>query len=268
MTVQCENSNLRRIAGGLNTGDIPISIQRQFNPSCLMRLDVETMHADLRIRLTRNRILIGVSPRILSIVQLFRSQSLVQLQGILLHVRFVVANPDNLLRIGREHHRRVRRELLLIYPIWNTIEHLVKLTVLRHLALRIVIEQFHQIDIIVSDKGNLVAVGRENRCLLGATITQRFQLVVPDIIDIIDSRKRTAINRFRLRLDQNPTAVRAHDVVVYPIHLSASGCCSIEENAHLLTRSERITDDLLAIVTDLGIGFAIGHGSNGFHRLL
>ena len=64
MAIECEDGYLRRIAGSLYTGDIAVCIQRQFDASRLMRLDVKTMHTDLRIHLTRHRIFIGIESRI------------------------------------------------------------------------------------------------------------------------------------------------------------------------------------------------------------
>ena len=268
MAVECEDGDLRRIAGGLDTGDIAVSIQRQFNASRLMRLDVKTVHADLRIHLARHRILIRIESRIFHKFRFFRIHTLKQLQGVLLHVRLVVANPDDLLRVGREHHRRVCGELLLIHPVGYAVEHLVALAVLRHLTLRIVVEQLHQEDVIVSDERDLIAVGREDWRLLRTAVTQRLQFIIPDVIDIIDSRERTTVDGFCLCLYKNTATVWTHNIVVHLAHLSASGRSCIENDALLLASTEGIAYDLLAVSTDLRIGLTVCTGAHGSHRLL
>ena len=251
MAIECEDGNLRGITGGLDTRDIAICIQWQLDTPRLVRLDVETVHADLRVHLTRHRILIRIVPGIFSIVRHLRRQPLIQLQGVLLHVRLIIAYPDNLFRVGREHHRRVCGELLLIYPVRDAIEHLVELSVLCHLTLCVVIEQLHQPDIVVSDESDLIAIWRKNWCLLWSAIAQRGKFVVPDVIDIVDGSKRTTIDGLRLRLDEDPSTVRTHDVVVHPVHLSPSGCGCIEEHALLHACPEGITDNLLPVGTNL-----------------
>ena len=97
MTVQREDHDTLRIVGHLDTRDIAVRLQRQIDGARLMTLDVIREHLHLRILFAWNRILIGIESGIVTILFLFRRQSLEQLHGILRHIGLVVANPDDLL---------------------------------------------------------------------------------------------------------------------------------------------------------------------------
>ena len=208
MTVHRHDSHLCGVTGSLDTGYIAIGIKGHTDFARLMRLDIIAHDLHLRIHLSWNRILVGIVARILGILAALGCQTLEELHRILLHRTFIIANPHNLSGVCREHHRRIGRKLLLIHPIGNTVDDGIALTILGHLTLCIVIEQFHQIDIILTHKGYLIAVWREHWCLLGASIAERSQLVIANIENVIDCRKGVAINRFRLCLNQHPPSVR------------------------------------------------------------
>ena len=268
MAVHGEHQHLCRVARRLQSRDVAVLLQRQLQLARLVTLDVVRQDADLRVLLARHGILVGVVARIVLELRTLRRQSLEQLHRILRHVRLVVANPYNLLRVRREHHRRVRRELLLVHPVGNAVDDGVPLAVLRHLTLRVVVEQLHQVDVIVAHEGNLRAVRREHRRLLRSVLRQRLQLVVLNAINIIGGGERVAVDALRLRLDQQPPSVRTHDVAVHACHLRAARRCSVEERAHLLARLERVRHDASSVAAYLRVRLAVGHRPHLRHCLL
>ena len=267
MTVHGHHGHLRRITRCLDTGNIAVSIEWHIDLASLMRLDIIAMYTDLRVHLAGHRILIGIVPGIFGILTALRIQSLEYLHRILLHSTLIVADPDNLPGISREHHRAVGREFFFIHPVRDTVDYLIELTVCGHLTLRIVIQQLHKPDIIIPDKSYLITIGRKYRCLLWTAITQQLQLVVPDTIYIIGGSERTAIDGLRLGLNQHPAAIRAHDIIVYTVNLCPSGGGCVKQHAHLLASTERADFHTFPVIADLSIGLTISHRAHFLHRL-
>ena len=153
MAIHRKDSDFRWVAGRFDTWDIAVGIQWHVDLACLATLDIKAVHTYLRVHLSWHGIFIGIVAN-----------------RVLFNRTLVVANPYKLLRVGREYHRRVGSKFLLIHPVGNTIDNLVVLTVLRDLTLGIVIQQLHQIDVILAHKGYQVTIGRENRRLLSPTL--------------------------------------------------------------------------------------------------
>ena len=122
-------------------------------------------------------------------------------------------------------------------------------------------------DVVVAHEGDDVAVGRKDGRLLRTAVAERLQLVVLNHIYIIGGGERAAVNGLRLRLDEYALAVGTHDVAVDPTDLRPTGCLGVEEHSRLLARAERIADDALAVVADLGVSLTIGQWRHGRHRL-
>ena len=97
MAVHGEDGNLRRITGSLDARDIAVGIEWQVDLPRLVRLDVITQHAHLRVHLSRHRILIGVVAWIFRKLLSLRNKTLEQLHRILLYGTFVIAYPHDLL---------------------------------------------------------------------------------------------------------------------------------------------------------------------------
>ena len=105
MAVQSEDGNFLRIRGGHDARNIAIGIKRQVNSTRLSTLDVKRHHLHPGILLTRHGILVGVTAGIVVILFPFGCHAFEELHRILGHISLVVAYPDYLARIGREHHR-------------------------------------------------------------------------------------------------------------------------------------------------------------------
>ena len=234
MAIHCEDSNLSRIACCLDTWDVSLCVEWQFYLTCLMTLYVVAPHANLRVHLSWHWVLVCIVARIFSKLLALRLCALKQLHRVLLHSALVVANPDNLLRVGREHHRRVCRELLLVNPVGYTVDNLVALAILCNLTLCIIIQQFHQIDVIIAHKGYLISVWREYRSLLWSTVAQRLQLIVTDAIYIIGGSERATIYCLSVCLNQHSCAVRTQYISIHALHLSTTCSCSIKQHSSLL----------------------------------
>ena len=107
MAVHGHDGHLGRIAGSFDTGDIILGTQRQVDLTGLMTLDIIAPHAYLRVVLSGHGVLIGVIARVLGKLGAGGLQALEQLHRVLLNGALVVTDPQNLLRVGGEHHRRV-----------------------------------------------------------------------------------------------------------------------------------------------------------------
>ena len=177
MAVQREHQHFRRVVRRHDAGNIAVGIKGQLDGARLVALDVETQHAELRVLFACLRIFVGVEAGIGSKLLALRLHTAKHRHAVFLDLALVIAHPDNLFRVGREDHSTVVRELLFAHPVGQSVDDLVAFAILRHLTLGIIVEQFHEEDVIVTHKGYLGAIGREEGCLLRATIGKRFQLV-------------------------------------------------------------------------------------------
>ena len=166
MTVQREHHQLVLLARELDAGDVSVVIERHLHRAGHAALDVVSQHRHLRVHLARLRILIFVCPRIELVLLLRRIRALVPRERERLHRRFVEPNPCQHLAVGREVERAIEREFLLIHPVGLTVDDFVALAILRNLTLRIVEEQLHEKEVVVTHESNLVAIRRELRALL------------------------------------------------------------------------------------------------------
>ena len=165
-----------------------------------------------------------------------------ELHGILLHLRLVVFYPAYLLAVGSEHHRRVGHKLLLIHPVGHSVDYLIKFSVLRHLALGIVVEQFDEIDIVLPYECYHRAVGRKDRSLLRSGERQCHHLVVAHVEDIVFCSKRAAIDCLCGGLNEDIPSVGTDDISIHPVdaYLRPSHVVEVEHCSHLLTGFEGV----------------------------
>ena len=83
------------------------------------------------------------------------------MERVFLDGALVVFYPNELSAVGREHHAAVGGELLLIHPVGYAVDDLIALAVGGDLALGVVVEEFHEEDIVIAHVGYHIAVGRE-----------------------------------------------------------------------------------------------------------
>ena len=159
MTIHRHDSHLRRVIRWQQARNIAIGIKRQVKRTRLVRLDVIRQYLHFRVLHTSQGVFIGIVARVVTVLLLLWCQSFEQLHGILRHSGLIVTYPNDLLGVGREDHRRIGGELLLIDPIRNAIDNLIALAILRHLTLGIVVEQLDEVNIVVTNKGYLIAIG-------------------------------------------------------------------------------------------------------------
>ena len=240
-----------------HAGDVAVGIEGHGERARLTRREVDALHRNLRVVAARHRILIRVVAGIFAILLALGGQSLEQLHGVLLHGALVVAYPHQVPTVGSEHHRAVGRELLLIHPVGDAVDHLVATAVVGHLLLLTVFVQVDHEDIILADEGHLAAVGREDGHLLRPTLTEGHQGLILQGIEIVVGCRRTAIDGLRLRLYQHPPPVGTHriavDMDVGILHLGG-----VEEHTGELARLKRVAHHLPTIAADLGVVLAIG----------
>ena len=255
MAVQCVHSHLGGLLHSLQTGHIAVLVHRHLQLAHLLALDVIAPHRCRRVAVAGKGILIG------------GMRLVAQRQRVFLHLALVVAHPYQLLAIGGKHHRVAVTELLFVHPVGNAVDDLVLLAVLRHLHLGIVIQQLHQEDVVVTHKGNLLTVGREQRRLLLAVLRQGHRPVVSDIIYIIGGGERVAIDGLALCLQQDAPAVRTHDEALQPVYLVALRRLGIKQRLRHLARLERALHNALVAVAHLHKRLAVSHWLHSIHRL-
>ena len=176
-----------------------------------------------------------------------------ELQGILLDIALVITQPAQHCAVSIESQSGVKAELLLVHPIGNAVDDLIELSVLSDLTLAVVIEQLDQKDVVVSDKGHLLSVGRPHGALLRTAIRERLQLAALQRVDVEHRLVGTAVDRLTLRADEHTAAVGRHDIAVEGIYLRTLCVVDIEEHCRLFTGLERALHYLLAIGRDTRI---------------
>ena len=166
MAVEGDHSHFGGIVGSHNTRHIAVVVYRHLQLSRLMRLDIVAHYAHLGIIGTCNRVFISVEAGIVGILILGRDESFIPLEGELSHLALVITHPAQLSAVSGEDHATVGSKLLFVDPVGDAIDNLIKFSILGHLTLSIVVEQFYQVDIILSHESHHLSVGREDRSLL------------------------------------------------------------------------------------------------------
>ena len=175
MTVHCVDDDARRVVGRLDARHISIGIQWHLQTIDLVRLDVVAPCRHNAVVVSSLRILVRVVAGIVGILLLLRSQTLVHLQRVGLDLRLVVAQPAQHSAVGIEGKCIVEAKLLLVHPVGQTVDNLVKLAVLCNLYLGIVVQQLHEEYVVVANESHLQSVLRPCRYLLRTSIAQRVE---------------------------------------------------------------------------------------------
>ena len=202
-------------------------------------LDVESLHLHNAVGLSGNGIFVVVGAGIVGILCLLGIHALVPGEGVEGHLAFVIADPCQHGTVGIEVEGAVEGEFLFVYPVGLSVDDLVELSVLCHLALAVVEEQLHQEQVAFAYKGHHVSVLAPQRNFLravGAEVGQRAALY---IIYIILGREAVAIDALCLGLQQNVAFVGAHDIAVNAFYADASlDVVDIKEHTGLLASLE------------------------------
>ena len=70
-----------------------------------------------------------------------------------------------------------------------------------------------------------------------------------------------------IRLNQQSSSIRTHDISLHTTDLRPTGSRHIEKHAGLLSGLKRIGQDTFPVFADLSIRFSIGHRIDFCHRL-
>ena len=143
----------------------------------------------------------------------------------------------------------VEGKLLLVNPIRNTIDNFIELTILGYLYFLLAIGNE---DVIVLDESHVAGVWRPGSHLLVLTLRELLDGLRSNVVDEILSLERTAIHRLALGEDKHLLAIRTDDIAIYILHRRFDSIY-VEEHSHLLTRLERITNNLLSVIADRSI---------------
>ena len=81
------------------------------------------------------------------------------LQGIFLDLSLIVFKPAKHATVGRETEGTAGGELFFVDPIGDTVDDFTLFAVFCDLTFSIVVEEFHEEDVVVSDESNLITVG-------------------------------------------------------------------------------------------------------------
>ena len=142
---------------------------------------------------------------------------------------------------------------------------MVVLAILGDLAFGVVEEEFDEEDVALPHKGNLVAVGGEDRALLRTSVGERYEGTVAHIVDVIDGCVGASVDALRLRSYEDVLFIGTHHVPVNAAYLGLPlRVVGIEEYGYLLSRTEGIGHDALAVF-DHGVLVTILQGIDAIH---
>ena len=117
------------------------------------------MYANLGVYNSCFGIFVVIASRISGIFSFFRSHALIPWERVHGNLAFIEADVCNHFTVCTEIEGAVIAEFFLIYPVRNTVEYLVVLSVFRYLRFTVTEKQFDKVDVVVAHKRNLVTVG-------------------------------------------------------------------------------------------------------------
>ena len=248
MPIESQNEQLLCIVGKEDARHIPVCRDGKLHLANDTTLDVEAMNADNTILRSGYGILVIVRSRVLRVIILFGTQTLVPRKTEHRHFRLVVTNPGDHCIVCVEIESACKRELLFVHPIRLAIDNLVELAVLRDLTLAIVEEKFDEEEVSISNKCHHRAVPAPKGLFLRPAFAEMSEGAVLHIIYIIFSRFAMTVDALRLCLDEDVLLVRTHLIAVDSVNLDAVlDVVHVEEHTGLLSRSETVSDNLLAV---------------------
>ena len=170
MAIHCINSHFFCIACHEDARDIAVSIQWNLQLPFSMGYYIVAPYRHHRVLLASYRIFIGVEAWIVSKLLSFWTKSFKQGHRVLLYSCFIITNPDHIATISCKDHRTVVAKFFLIYPIRYAVDDFITSPVCRHTSFLKSIQIVFQIDIIISHKGYILTIRREQGSLLVAYI--------------------------------------------------------------------------------------------------
>ena len=222
-------------------------------------LNVVAQHAHHRIVAPSLWILIFVHARIEFVLLDWVARSVIHLQWICLHVRFIPTDKRQRKVVRRPCHTIEQIKLFLINPVGHTVYHIILFSVGSHRHLCTIIK-FLDIYIVVVHKGNHASIGRESGNFFSAGFAQLGEFIMTDFINIIIGSKRMTIDCFVIGVKQYFAFVGRH-LETAPLRYVAIACRRRIENHLLITRLKRHFHHLIA-AAQLIIAFAINRRQN------
>ena len=126
------------------------------------------------------------------------------------------------------------------------------------MAFAIVKEKLDEEKVAIAHKSHHRSVSAPKGLFLRTAFAEMSKCAVLHIIYIIFSRFAVTVDALRLGLNEYVLLVWAHLIAVYSVYLDAVlDVVHIEEHARLLSRSETVGDNLLAVPGNLTVSFAI-----------
>ena len=269
MAVQCHDCQFGGIFCETDAGDIPICIQRELHCTCHVWFDIVGTYFNFGIRISCFRVFIGIFARII-----FQGIDVGRLsckyrERVGGNFRLIETDKSNHGIVRTEFQCAVKSKLFFIYPVGNTVQHFIAFAVFGYLAFAVAVEQFHEENVVVTNKGHLISVGRENRNLLRTAVWQLFYYIVYlavqislQTIYIVYCRIGTAVDWSCFGCDKQFATVRRKTVTVELLERTFAGGSGVEQHFHRFTCFERVFDNLSLIRIHLRIVLPVSRDRN------
>ena len=261
MTVHRIDNEAVGIGRSLDARIVTIGIERYIELKGLATLHIIAPKAHLRIVLSCLRVLVGKLTRIFMIFRSPRLIALEHLKRVLFHLRLIEANPSDSRTIGIPGKSLVESKLLLIYPVGNTIDDFIELTIRSNLLFSLAIGN---IKVVSLDKSHMLGVWRPSSHLLVLAFGKFGKLFATYIIYVELCLVGTAIHRLALGCHQELLAVRADDISIDRLERSLR-LVNVKNHLYLLAIFERIGNNLLSVAADGSIQIGTFHRIDSRH---
>ena len=159
VAIQCHDGQLFRIICEFDARYITVRIYRKFHFAGYTTFYVKRMYANLGVYNSCFGIFVVIASRIGGVLCFFWSHTLIPWERVHGNLAFIEADVCNHFTICTEIEGAVIAEFFFIYPVGNTVEHLVIFSVFRYLRFAVTEKQFDKVDVVVAHKRNLVTVG-------------------------------------------------------------------------------------------------------------
>src|SRR5574344_599357 len=146
------------ILGELYSGYVAIGIDWQVHFADNMALDVECVYSWSGIRHSCYRIFVFITAGIIGERFQFRIHSFIEWKRKGRNLAFIKADKSNHLTVGTKVIGTIVTKFLFVHPIGYSVQYSIFLSVCSDLAFTVIEEQFHQKDVIITDKGNAISV--------------------------------------------------------------------------------------------------------------
>ena len=249
LAVQSHDSQLIRISCERDPGNIAIRFYRYFQFFDIFRCYAVRMNRYFRVALSSFRIFEIVISGIQAVA--------VHLHGIFGHFTFIETDISQIFAVRRPGHQVRNGKFFFIYPIGNTVQHLIQFTVFSYLYFGIEIKLTNPYIVIhhISTHTSVRRVSRNHLFIF--RIGQRFHIVTPYVIIVNHRFERTAVNRLCVPPNQHMMACTTDIIAVKIIKRTFTGRPGIEQSVYRITCTIGVFNDHTTVFIHCRIMLAI-----------